>query len=171
MRGDRALTEADAVDARPDRGNLPRAGVPVAIKDNVGVTGEPCRVGSAGTDPAAATEDHEVVRRLRGAGGVVVGITRVPELCVYGTTDSTWLPFDRAQASTAYAWCETRAEPETGSSTSPVAETLEQPRTRPAEDHGRDVIEDPLALAVASLPVWVLEVLLRTGPRSRRWRW
>jgi len=90
VRGDRALTEADAVDARPDRGSLPLAGVPVAIKDNVGVTGEPCRVGSAGTDPAAATEDHEVVRRLRGAGAVVVGITRVPELCVYGTTDSAY---------------------------------------------------------------------------------
>ena len=31
-----------------------------------------------------------MVRRLRGAGAVVVGITRVPELCVYGTTDSTY---------------------------------------------------------------------------------
>lgn len=30
------------------------------------------------------------MRRLRAAGAVVVGITRVPELCVFGTTDSTF---------------------------------------------------------------------------------
>ena len=31
--------------------------------------------------------DHPVVARLRKAGAVVVGITRVPELCLYGATD------------------------------------------------------------------------------------
>jgi amidase len=85
-----ALREADAVDARPDKQTLPLAGVPVAIKDNVPVTGEPMRVGSAGTDPAPQQRDHEVVRRLRAAGAIVVGLTRVPELCVFGTTDSTF---------------------------------------------------------------------------------
>lgn len=85
-----ALREADAVDARPDRAALPLAGVPVAIKDNVAVQGEPMRVGSAGTDPAPQPQNHEVVRRLRAAGAVVVGLTRVPELCVFGTTDSTF---------------------------------------------------------------------------------
>ena len=44
-----ALREADAVDARADRAQLPLAGVPVAIKDNVPVAGEPMRVGSAAT--------------------------------------------------------------------------------------------------------------------------
>jgi amidase len=85
-----ALREADDVDARPDRTTLPLAGVPVAIKDNVAVAGEPMRVGSAGTDPAPQDHDHEIVRRLRAAGAVVVGLTRVPELCVFGTTDSTF---------------------------------------------------------------------------------
>ncbi|MGI8680495.1 MAG: amidase [Jatrophihabitans sp.] len=85
-----ALREADAVDARPDRGRLPLAGVPVAIKDNVAVQGEPMRVGSAATDPAPQPADHEIVRRLRAAGAVVIGITRCPELCVFGTTDSTF---------------------------------------------------------------------------------
>jgi amidase len=85
-----ALREADAVDLRPDKDSLPLAGVPVAIKDNVPVTGEPMRVGSAGTDPAPQTQDHVVVQRLRAAGAVVVGITRVPELCVFGATDSTY---------------------------------------------------------------------------------
>jgi amidase len=83
-----ALREADQVDARADRGLLPLAGVPIAIKDNVAVTGEPMREGSLGSDPAPQTEDHPVVRRVRDAGAVVVGLTRVPELCIYGTTDS-----------------------------------------------------------------------------------
>src|SRR4051812_33681311 len=47
-----ALREADAVDARPDIADLPLAGVPIAIKDNVQVTGEPMRDGSTGSDPA-----------------------------------------------------------------------------------------------------------------------
>ena len=96
-----ALREADEVDARPDRADLPLAGVPIAIKDNVAVTGEPMRDGSAATDPAPQTHDHEVVRRLRAAGAVVVGITNAPELCVFGTTDSTFgitrNPWDRTR--------------------------------------------------------------------------
>ncbi len=90
VRAEQALTEADAVDARTDRDRLPLAGVPMAVKDNVAVTGEPMRTGSAGTDPRPQADDHEIVRRLRQAGAVLVGITRVPELCVYGTTDSSF---------------------------------------------------------------------------------
>ncbi|MGY1815352.1 amidase [Blastococcus sp. SYSU D00820] len=87
VRREAALAEAAAVDARPDRGSLPLAGVPVAIKDNVAVAGEVCTDGSAAADPVPATEDHPVVARLRAAGAVVVGITRVPELCLYAATD------------------------------------------------------------------------------------
>ena len=85
-----ALREADAVDARPDRAGLPLAGVPIAIKDNVPVAGEPMRDGSTGSAPTPQERDHEIVRRLRNAGAVVVGLTRVPELCVYGATDSAF---------------------------------------------------------------------------------
>jgi amidase len=85
-----ALGEADAVDRRSDLATLPLAGVPIAVKDNVPVSGEPLRMGSAGSDPAPQQSDHEVVRRLRAAGAVVVGLTRVPELCVFGATDSTF---------------------------------------------------------------------------------
>lgn len=90
VRADAALREADEVDARADRAELPLAGVPVAIKDNVPVAGEPMRVGSAGSADGPQATDHEIVRRLRAAGAVVVGITRVPELCVFGTTDSAF---------------------------------------------------------------------------------
>jgi amidase len=85
-----ALREADELDAREDKSALPLAGVPIAIKDNVPVTGEPMRYGSACSDPSPQTSDHEVVRRLRAAGAIVVGITRCPEMCVFATTDSVY---------------------------------------------------------------------------------
>ncbi|MBM3686898.1 MAG: amidase [Actinobacteria bacterium] len=101
VRRERALAEAADVDARPDRSTLALAGVPVAIKDNVPVAGEPMRVGSAATDDSPQSSDHVVVERIRGAGGVVVGLTRVPELCVFGATDSvhgiTRNPWDLAR--------------------------------------------------------------------------
>jgi amidase len=90
VRTEAAVREADAVDQRADRFSLPLAGVPIPIKDNVSVSGEPMRVGSAGSDDAPKEFDHEIVRRLRRAGAVVVGLTRVPELCVFGATDSTF---------------------------------------------------------------------------------
>ncbi|HVM29022.1 MAG TPA: amidase family protein [Mycobacteriales bacterium] len=90
VRTERALAEADELDRRSDLAALPLGGLPVAVKDNVSVSGEPMRDGSAGSDPAPQAEDHAVVQRLRAAGAVVVGITRVPELCVVGATDSVF---------------------------------------------------------------------------------
>jgi amidase len=88
VRADRALAEAAKVDLRADRFGLPLAGVPIAIKDNVAVRGEPMRNGSAQTSAVPQRADHPVVARLRAAGAVVVGITRVPELCLFAFTDS-----------------------------------------------------------------------------------
>src|SRR5690554_2304247 len=45
VRAEKALAEARVVDAREDLATLPLAGVPVAIKDNVDVDGEPTRHG------------------------------------------------------------------------------------------------------------------------------
>jgi len=90
VRHEAALAEADAVDARPDRFALPLAGVPIAVKDNVPVAGEPMRDGSAASDATPQERTHEVVKRLRAAGAVVVGLTRVPELCLWGATDSVF---------------------------------------------------------------------------------
>jgi amidase len=89
VRADAALQEADDVGSRPDLADLPLAGVPIAIKDNVSVTGEQCRHGSAATaDRPAETSDHPVVARLRAAGAVVVGLTQTPELSLVAMTDS-----------------------------------------------------------------------------------
>jgi amidase len=86
VRRDRARDEALLLQANPV--DLPLAGVPVAIKDNVDVAGEPTRDGSLATSPLPKDDDHEVVRRIKAAGAIVVGKTRVPELCVFGVTDS-----------------------------------------------------------------------------------
>ncbi|MBW8485469.1 amidase [Actinomadura parmotrematis] len=88
VRPERALAEAAEVDARADRADLPLAGVPVAIKDNVPVAGEPMRAGSAATDDVPRPADHPVVARLRAAGAVVVGLTNLPELGIYPFTDN-----------------------------------------------------------------------------------
>ena len=50
VRGDRALAEADELDHRAGLQDLPLAGLPIAVKDNVAVTGEPMRNGSAASD-------------------------------------------------------------------------------------------------------------------------
>jgi len=90
VRTDAALDEADAVDARNDRKDLPLAGVPIAIKDNVPVAGEPMRSGSAATPDVPQEKDHPLVARLRTSGAVVVGITNLPELGIYPFTDNIY---------------------------------------------------------------------------------
>jgi amidase len=87
LRREAALAEARAVDTALTRFALPLAGVPIAVKDNIAVAGEVCTDGSLARNTGPEARDHPVVARLRKAGAIVVGITRVPELCLYGTTD------------------------------------------------------------------------------------
>jgi amidase len=88
---ERALAEADQAAGRRGAGDeRPLLGVPVLIKDDTDVAGEVTCKGSAAEDrPASA--DAEVVRRLRGAGAIVLGKTHVPELMQWPFTESaTW---------------------------------------------------------------------------------
>ncbi|MEH1016339.1 amidase family protein [Micromonospora sp. CPCC 206060] len=87
VRGGEAITEAEKVDEQEDLANLPLAGVPVAVKENTPVAGLPTWNGSAAARTPVAEDDHEIVRRLRGAGAVIVGVTRMPELGLWGVTD------------------------------------------------------------------------------------
>jgi amidase len=82
-----AVVEAEAVDEQEDLGNLPLAGVPVVVKENTPVAGLVTWHGSEAAAGPVAEQDHEVVRRLRGAGAVVVGTTRMPELALWALTD------------------------------------------------------------------------------------
>jgi amidase len=88
VRTEAVRAEARALEGRDDLGELPLAGVPVAIKDNVDLAGSPTRVGSAATSEAPAAADDELVRRLRSAGALPVGKTSVPELCLWPFTES-----------------------------------------------------------------------------------
>lgn len=90
VRAQAALAEAEEVGARADLPELPLAGVPVAVKDNLAVRGEATRIGSAATPDRPAAQDHVTVARLRAAGAVVVGLTNVPELCIFGTSDGVY---------------------------------------------------------------------------------
>jgi amidase len=88
---DRALAEADQAAGRRGAGDdRPLLGVPVLIKDDVDVAGEVTAKGS-GAEDRPATADAEVVRRLRGAGAIVLGKTHTPELMQWPFTESaTW---------------------------------------------------------------------------------
>lgn len=88
VRAEKALTEARAIAERDDLKRLPLAGVPIAVKDVVEVAGEYASWGSLATPMTPAKADSAIVARLRAAGAVVVGLTRVPELCAYPVTDS-----------------------------------------------------------------------------------
>lgn len=85
---EKAMLEAEQADARVRAGERrPLLGVPIAIKDEIEIAGE---VRTWGTDafdePAKA--DSEVVRRLREAGAIIIGITLLPELAICGFTES-----------------------------------------------------------------------------------
>jgi len=102
-----ALAAADAVAERvraagaagDERGAGALAGVPVAVKDDQAVAGQATTYGSLA--PARrAPDDAEVVRRLRAAGAIPIGITNVPELMIFpwtasdanGVTRNPWDP-------------------------------------------------------------------------------
>jgi amidase len=91
VRGGEAIVEAEKVDDQEDLANLSLAGVPVAVKENTALAGVPTWNGSAAARTAVAEEDHEIVRRLRGAGAVVIGTTRMPEMGLWATTDDAEL--------------------------------------------------------------------------------
>lgn len=89
VRWEEARREADELDAelasRGPRGSL--HGLPVAIKEENDVAGIPTQFGG-GANGVPARQDSEVVRRLRAAGAVVIGTTRMPEFGIWPYTES-----------------------------------------------------------------------------------
>lgn len=90
VRAAEAAREAEAVDQRGDKADLPLAGVPVSVKDTIAVAGEPLRNGSAATPAGPRSSDDPIVARLRDAGAVITGRTNLPELAIYPFTDSAY---------------------------------------------------------------------------------
>ena len=85
---EKALLEAEQAEARVKAGDeRPLLGVSIAIKDETDVAGEVKSNGTdAYTEPAKA--DSEMVRRLREAGAIIVGLTLLPEMAICGFTES-----------------------------------------------------------------------------------
>jgi amidase len=85
---DQARADAAEADRRLAQGDAaPLLGIPVAVKDDIGVAGRVTGYGTAATRRVAVL-DSPVVRLLREAGAVVVGKTHLPELAIYGFTES-----------------------------------------------------------------------------------
>lgn len=84
------LAMAEAAQARWLKGDAlgPLDGVPVTIKDNLGVAGWPMRRGSAVASDAPFQQDAPATARLREAGCVFLGKTTMPEYGWKGVGDS-----------------------------------------------------------------------------------
>ena len=82
---EQAVAEADAL--ATERLEGPLAGVPIAIKDDMPIAGQPVTRGSRSHGPPESA-DGELVRRLRAAGAIPIGITNVPELMIFPWTAS-----------------------------------------------------------------------------------
>jgi amidase len=93
--GERALAAASEIAPGDER---PFAGVPVAIKNNRAVSGLRLTYGCPLMERYVADFDHNVTRRLRDAGFVIVGTTTLPEYGIlpvseahiFGPTRNPW---------------------------------------------------------------------------------
>lgn len=83
-----ALREAGALDRERRRGNVrgPLHGIPVLIKDNVDIAGQPTTAGSLALEDSVPPSDASVTKRLREAGAVVLGKTNLTEFANFTTS-------------------------------------------------------------------------------------
>ena len=83
-----AHDEARAADVALAAGqDRPLLGIPFAIKDNLPLAGHAPSHGTSSPEPVG-TVDAEIARRLRAAGAVIVGSTKLPELALWPFTES-----------------------------------------------------------------------------------
>ena len=89
-----ALAHAQRCDASEPRG--PLHGVPIGIKDQFDTADMPTGYGSPIYDSHRPVADAESVARLREAGAVILGKTKLTEFALYHPTDTT-NPLDPAR--------------------------------------------------------------------------
>ena len=91
LRSEAALAEAEACDARRARGERRGAldGIPVAIKDNLVMRGEPTHCASRILEGFVSPYDSTAVERLREAGAIVVGATNLDEFAMGSSTENS----------------------------------------------------------------------------------
>jgi Asp-tRNA(Asn)/Glu-tRNA(Gln) amidotransferase A subunit family amidase len=96
----RAIEQAQAAEAGVQNGQAVGAlhGVPISIKSSIEVAGLRCEAGTRLREGLVATGDAPLVRRLKAAGAIVLGMTNCPELLMawetenvlYGRTNNPW---------------------------------------------------------------------------------
>lgn len=85
---DEALAAADEADRRRSAGEVgPMLGIPVAVKDDLDIAGKVTGRGSHAMS-RPATRDSDLVAVMRSAGMVVVAKSALPELAIFGFTES-----------------------------------------------------------------------------------
>ncbi|XP_033230856.1 fatty-acid amide hydrolase 2-A isoform X2 [Belonocnema kinseyi] len=84
--------------------NVPLLGVPVTVKESIGVEGMSHAAGVKKPKPRIAMADADVVRRTRLAGGIPLLVSNTPELCLCwetynNVTGTTKNPYDNRRTS------------------------------------------------------------------------
>jgi amidase len=97
---DDALDRARAADEALAKGEIwgPLHGVPCSVKDTLEISDVLTTAGSSELATHIPKRDAEVVRRIRGAGSVIIGHTNVPPMAddwqsyneIFGTTNNPW---------------------------------------------------------------------------------
>jgi len=81
--------ERALADARAAQADSPLAGVPIAIKDVISVTGHPCGCASKILTGYVAPYDATTITRLRSAGAVPFGRTNMDEFAMGSSTENS----------------------------------------------------------------------------------
>ena len=87
--------EAALAAAEKSDPSLPLGGVPIAIKDNLNVLGDPCTCASKILEGYKAPYDATAIARLRQAGAILLGRTNMDEFAMGSSTENSALGVTR----------------------------------------------------------------------------